>query len=118
MQWAYQEFDDAIYSNTAQYKDQILEWCEAQDLNLSSANKTKLTKKDTWHKHLALVKAAKALQNVFGYKEYTDFNVFVEDLDAEIKAQNLKLGASEKKAILNAVSWYDADAEKVIKKKR
>lgn len=116
MQWAYQEFGDAIYSNTAQYKEQILEWCEAQDLNLSAANKTKLTKKDTWHKHLALVKAAKALQNVFGDKEYTDFNVFVEDIDAELKAQNLKLSASEKKAILNAVSWYDAKAEKVIKK--
>ncbi|GFD75181.1 DNA methylase [Tenacibaculum sp. KUL113] len=116
MQWAYQEFGDAIYSNTAQYKEQILEWCEAQDLNLSSANKTKLTKKDTWHKHLTLVTAAKALQNVFGDKEYTDFNVFVEDIDAEIKAQKLKLSASEKKAILNAVSWYDAEAEKVIKK--
>lgn len=116
MQWAYQEFGDAIYSNTAQYKEQILEWCEAQDLNLSSANKTKLTKKDTWQKHLALVTAAKALQNVFGDKEYNDFNVFIEDIDAELKAQKLKLGASEKKAILNAVSWYDAEAEKVIKK--
>lgn len=116
MQWAYQEFDEAIYSNTAQYKEQILEWCEAQDLNLSSANKTKLTKTDTWHKHLALVTAAKALQNVFGDKEYNDFNVFVEDIDAEIKAQKLKLGASEKKTILNAVSWFDAEAEKVIKK--
>jgi type I restriction enzyme M protein len=116
MQWAYQEFGEAIYSNISQYKEQILEWCEAQDLNLSAANKTKLTKKDTWHKHLALVTTAKALQNVFGDKEYTDFNVFVEDIDAEIKAQNLKLSASEKKAILNAVSWYDAEAEKVIKK--
>ncbi len=116
MQWAYQEFGEAIYTHTAQYKEQILEWCEAQDLNLSSANKTKLTKKDTWHKHLALVTAAKALQNVFADKEYTDFNVFVDDIDAEIKAQNLTLGASEKKAILNAVSWYDAEAEKVIKK--
>lgn len=116
MQWAYQEFGEAIYSNTAQYKEPILEWCEAQDLNLSSANKTKLTKKDTWHKHLALVTAAKALQNVFGDKEFNNFNVFVEEVDAELKAQKLKLSASEKKAILNAVSWYDAEAEKVIKK--
>lgn len=116
MQWAYQEFGDAIYTHTVQYKEQILAWCEAQDLNLSSANKTKLTKKDTWQKHLTLVTAAKALQNVFGDKEYTDFNVFVADIDAELKAQKLKLSASEKKAILNAVSWYDADAEKVIKK--
>lgn len=32
-----------------------------------------------------------------------------------IKEQKLKLSASEKNAILNAVSWYDADAEKVVK---
>ena len=32
-----------------------------------------------------------------------------------IKDKKLKLGASEKNAILNAVSWYDAEAEKVIK---
>ena len=46
---------------------------------------------------------------------YTDFNAFKVKVDEVIKVQKLKLSASEKNAILNAVSWYDADAEKVIK---
>ena len=40
---------------------------------------------------------------------------FKDIVDEVIKTQKLKLSASEKNAILNAVSWYDAEAEKVIK---
>jgi type I restriction enzyme M protein len=46
---------------------------------------------------------------------FSDFNLFKQKVDAVIKDKKLKLGASEKNAILNAVSWYDAEAEKVIK---
>lgn len=116
MQYAFETFGESVYTNIKQYEKELLEWCEKQELNLSSANKTKLTKADTWKKHLRLVTAAKALQNVFGDKLYTNFNDFKKDVDAEIKKQKLSISASDKKAILNAVSWYDADAEKVIKK--
>ncbi|MBU5693907.1 SAM-dependent DNA methyltransferase, partial [Vibrio cholerae] len=37
-------------------------------------------------------------------------------VDAELTSLGLKLSAPEKKAILDAVSWYDENAEKVIKK--
>ena len=37
------------------------------------------------------------------------------NLCSVLKEQKIKLSASEKNAILNAVSWYDAEAEKVIK---
>ena len=46
---------------------------------------------------------------------YNDFNAFKEKVDQVIKQLKMKLSASEKNAILNAVSWYDADAVKVIK---
>jgi type I restriction enzyme M protein len=116
MQYAFETFGESMYTNTKEYGKVLLEWCEKNELNLSSANKTKLTKADTWKKHLRLVTAAKALQNVFGDKLYTNFNDFKKDIDDEVKAQKLNLSASDKKAILNAVSWYSADAEKVIKK--
>ncbi len=116
MEYAYETFGESIYTNTKQHAKELLDWCEKNELNLSSANKKKLTKADTWKKHLHLVTHAKALQNVFGDKLYTDFNLFKKDVDDEIKAQKLNLSASDKKAILNAVSWYDAEAEKVIKK--
>ena len=116
MQYAFETFGESVYANVKQYEKDILDWCEKQELNLSSANKKKLTKADTWKKHLRLVTAAKALQNVFVDKLYTNFNDFKKDVDDEVKAQKLNLSASDKKAILNGVSWYDADAEKVIKK--
>jgi type I restriction enzyme M protein len=116
MQYAFETFGESMYTNIKEHGKVLLEWCEKNELNLSSANKTKLTKADTWKKHLRLVTAAKALQNVFGDKLYTNFNDFKKDIDDEVKAQKLNLSASDKKAILNAVSWYSADAEKVIKK--
>ncbi|WP_158850577.1 class I SAM-dependent DNA methyltransferase [Algibacter sp. L1A34] len=116
MQYAFETFGDSIYTNTKQHEKEILEWCEKNELNLSSANKTKLIKPATWLKHLNLVKAGTALLKAIGDQEYNDFNQFKKLVDAEIKTQKLSISASDKKAILNAVSWYDAEAEKVIKK--
>jgi type I restriction enzyme M protein len=116
MQYAFETFGESMYTKTKEHATELLQWCEKNELNLSSANKTKLTKADTWKKHLRLVTAAKALQNVFGDKLYTNFNDFKKDIDDEVKAQKLNLSASDKKAILNGVSWYNAEAEKVIKK--
>jgi type I restriction enzyme M protein len=116
MQYAFETFGDSIYTNTQQHAKELLEWCEKNELNLSSANKTKLTKPATWQKHLNLVQTGTVLLNAIGDSEYNDFNEFKKLVDAEIKKQKLSISASDKKAILNAVSWYSADAEKVIKK--
>ena len=116
MQYAYETFGDSIYTNTKQHEKELLEWCEKNELNLSSANKKKLTKVDTWKKHLNLVKTGTALLEAIGEAEYTNFNDFRKLVDAEIKKQKPNISASDKKAILNAVSWYDAEADKVIKK--
>lgn len=115
MQWAYDTYGDEVYTNLEVYKDDILAWCEKQGLNLSSANRNKLLKQETWKKHLKLVKNATLLMKKIGSEEYNDFNVFKAEVDTLLKARKSKLSATEKKAILNAVSWYDADAEKVIK---
>jgi type I restriction enzyme M protein len=116
MQYAYETFGDSVYTNITQHKDELLDWADKQELNLSSANKTKLTKQDTWIKHHRLVTIANQLQIKFHETLYTNFNAFNTAVDAELKAQKLKISASDKKAILNAVSWYDANADKVIKK--
>lgn len=116
MEWAYKTFGDTVYTNIKALEKELLDWCEKNDLNLSSANKKKLTKKDTWQKHLNLVKTGTVLLKAIGENEFNDFNQFKMLVDAEIKKQKLTISASDKKAILNAISWYDADAEKVIKK--
>ena len=116
MQYAFETFGESIYTNAKVHEKELLEWCEKNELNLSSANKKKLTKADTWQKHLNLVETGTALLNAIGEDEYKDFNQFKVVVDAEIKKQKLSISTSDKKAILNAVSWYSADAEKVIKK--
>lgn len=119
MQYAYDTYGVSVYENIASYQEALLKWCEDNDLNLNAANKKKLVKQDTWTKHAELVKEAKQLQTWFGAATvYTDFNVLKEELDAKLKAEKHKLGNSEKKTILDAVSWYDENAAKVIKKKQ
>ena len=116
MQFAVETFGESVNTDIKKHEKEILDWCEKEELNLSSANKTKLTKQDTWKKHLGLLTNAKALQNVFGDKLYINFNDFKKEVDDEVKAQKLTISASDKKAILSAVSWYSADADKVVKK--
>lgn len=117
MQYAYETFGDSVYKDISQHAKDILEWCEQNDINLSAANKKKLTKKDTWKKHHNYIILAKKLEVHFGDKIFNDFNAFEKEVNQVIKAEKLDVSASDKKAILNAISWYDADAEKVIKKK-
>lgn len=96
----------------------ILEWCEENDINLNAKVRTKLLDIKLWQKQLVLVNAANTLMADIGETEYLDFNQLKQDIDASLKASKTKLVVSEKNAILNAVSWYDESAEKVIKKKQ
>ena len=115
MVWTYEQFGEEVYTNLAKHEKSMLEWCEKQELNLSSKQSKALLNKDTWKKQLDLMNTATGLMNKIGTDEYSDFNVLKEKVEEALKQKNIKLGASEKNAILNAVSWYDATAEKVVK---
>lgn len=117
MQYAYETFGESVYQDIKKHTKEILEWCEQNDINLSAAHKRRLTHKDTWKKHQHYLKTAKQLEAHFGDQVFNDFNAFEKEVNKVIKEEKLDVSASDKKAILNAVSWYDAEAEKVIKKK-
>ena len=117
MQWAYETYGDAIYTNLAKYEKEILSWCEQQELNLKARQNKALTNIATWNKQLNLLNIATDLMKAIGSEASLDFNAFKLKVDAELKAKKIKLSASEKNAILNAVSSYDTTAEKVIKSK-
>lgn len=116
MQYAYETYGDEIYTNIQQHQNAISEWCDKNELNLSSAHKKKLFSQNTWARHLTQVTVAKSLYNNIGDTEYNDFNQFKNLVDTKLKTQKTSVSVSDKKAILNAVSWYDASAEKIIKK--
>ena len=115
MVYAYETYGESIYATVENHKKEILDWCEKNELNLTAANQKKLVSKTTWDKQASLLEQASVLLSVMGDEIFTDFNLFKQKVDAVIKDKKLKLGASEKNAILNAVSWYDAEAEKVVK---
>ncbi|MGZ9676415.1 type I restriction-modification system subunit M [Flavobacterium sp. GNP001] len=115
MVYAYETFGDSIYTEIENHKKEILDWCEKNELNLTAANQKKVVAKTTWDKQAFLLEQATILLDALGDEVFSDFNLFKQKVDAVIKDKKLKLGASEKNAILNVVSWYDAEAEKVIK---
>ena len=116
MAWAWTEYGDRVYTELPRLEEPILHWCEENGLNLSGKQKKALLDSKNWKKQLRLMNVATELMQAIGTEEYNDFNVFAQEVDSELKAKKYSLIASEKKAILDAVSWYDAEAEKVIKR--
>jgi type I restriction enzyme M protein len=115
MVWAYETFGEKVYTDIAKYEKEITEWCEKNELNLNAKQSKTLVSEALWTKQLELLNTATALMKAIGNAEYNDFNVFKEKVEEVLKAKKVKLSSSEKNAILNAISWYDATAEKVIK---
>src|SRR5690606_35507117 len=73
-------------------------------------------KKENWEKQEAVYQTAVRLMKVLGTEVYTNFNEFSSKVDEVLKGDKTKLSASEKKHILDTVSWYDEEADKVVKK--
>jgi type I restriction enzyme M protein len=115
MGWAYETFGEKVYTEIAKHEKEITEWCEKNELNLNAKQSKTLVSEALWTRQLELLNTATELMKAIGYDEYNDFNIFKEKVEEILKAKKAKLSASEKNAILNAVSWYDATAEKVIK---
>ncbi|MCI5223058.1 MAG: hypothetical protein D3924_10380 [Candidatus Electrothrix sp. AR4] len=116
MLWAWQSFGERVYTDLAGLEKEILAWCEEQGLNLNAKKRKALVSEALWQKQKALLDVAESLLKGMGSEEFTDFNDFSAQVDQLLKADKIKLSASEKKSILAAVSWYDADAAKVIQK--
>lgn len=115
MAWAYETFGEKVYIEIAKHEKEITDWCEKNELNLNTKQSKTLVSETLWTKQLELLKTATELMKAIGTDEYDNFNVFKEKVDEVLKVLKTKLSTSEKNAILNAVSWYDVAAEKVIK---
>ncbi len=115
MGWAYEQFGEEIYTNLAKHEKAILDYAEKQELNLNSKQNKALVSHALWNKQLDLLNTATELMKLVGTEEYNNFNIFREKVEEALKKTKARLSAPEKNAILNAVSWYDATAEKVIK---
>lgn len=118
MLWAVEQFGEKVYEDVTPFADAILKWCEDNDLNLNSKARNALKNPKFWKKYDDLHQTATALMNEVGTDEYDDFNAFRQMMGRASKKLGIKLSASEKNQLLNAISWYDANAAIVLDKKK
>lgn len=116
MQWVYGKFGDKVYEGLKAFKADIEKWLEKNETKISPANKKKLFDRKFWETQRKMMKIALMLFEEMGNREYSNFNLFQHDVNEALKLLKIKLTASEKKMIFNAVTWKDEEAEAVIKK--
>ena len=116
MSWVYENFGTKVYEDISKFEKEILLYSEQEELSLKTKQKKSLISKDLWKKHKMYLDVAKTLQENIGDNIYDDFNIFKIKVDKVLKEEKIKLSSSEKNTILNAISWYDENAIKVVKK--
>lgn len=94
----------------------IQAWCEERDIALNAKQRSRLVDTASWLAQRNLIEVGLELMAALDTEESADFNAFSEKVAKVLKARKIKLSATEKNAILNAVSWYDQEAAKVIDK--
>ncbi|MDM8525721.1 class I SAM-dependent DNA methyltransferase [Desulfococcaceae bacterium HSG8] len=115
MRWVYSQFGDKVYNGLRDHKKEIEKWIEKHEIKITAASKKKLFDLNFWRNQEKLMKISQMLFEKMGDEEYSDFNLFKREVDNILKDLGVKLSASEKKAILNAVSWKDEEADPVRK---
>ncbi|MGJ1234703.1 MULTISPECIES: N-6 DNA methylase [Sphingobacterium] len=116
MQALYETYGDLVYTDLTSKSEEINHRAEKEDWGLNKKQLAKLIESATWNKPKALYDAALGLWSHIGDDEFKDFNAFSTLVEDTCKKHKITLAATEKKAILSAISIYDAKAEKVIKK--
>jgi type I restriction enzyme M protein len=116
MAWAYGQFGDELYQDLEKYQEKIEAYLNKQEIKLKTTDKNKLCGKGYWENRLALMQMAKKLADTLGNVQFDDYNLFVPLLNKTIKDLKLEIDAKALKIILDAVTWKNEDAERVIKK--
>ncbi|MFT4927632.1 MAG: type I restriction enzyme M protein, partial [Phenylobacterium sp.] len=122
MKWAYQKYGESIYqaATLKAAEKPLLKWCEDNQIEINTKARKKLLDIKLWLKHQSQVNLATSLMDIIGDIEYNDYNQFKKDVDKHSKTiakeQDITIAPADKNAVLNAVSWYDESAAKVIAK--
>ena len=105
-------WNDDNYGVLSEYEDEIRIDIKANYLDLKEKQIKDLLDVKTWVTQKNIMDKAIALQSIIGTDQNDDMNKY----DAIIKSTGIDLDSTDKKQIVNAVSWKNPEAEKVIKK--
>jgi type I restriction enzyme M protein len=116
MEWVYRKYGGEVYTDLKSHAEAIENHLEREEITLSPKNRKELLAQTTWQAQRDIMLAAQQIATKVGPDEHLDFNVFETLVDEACTALKLKLATPERKQVLNAVSWRDPRAAKVIKK--
>ena len=115
MGWMFANWGEAVYENDflKSKKHELEQWLEAEGIERKVADIKKLLTTKFWKTKLDLLETGGALHTKVGDGLSHDFNVFEKQVKKAVKTLKLKVGAPQLKAILDAVSWVDPEAEPI-----
>lgn len=118
MEYIYNEHGDTVYEKgfLKTIEKEILAWCEEREISVNAKAKTKLIDTKYWQTLREVHETAEWLTEEMGQEEFDDFNLVQEKVETLLNENDVVVTSPELKNILNAVSWYDENAVKVIKK--
>jgi type I restriction enzyme M protein len=116
MKWADTKFGDDVYTILRDLKPEIEKHLAKHEIKLSGSDKKNLLSQEYWKAQLEVMNETTKLMNAIGSEQYDDFNTFSVLFSDTIKDKKFKLDNKAQKAILNAITWKNEDAEPVIKK--
>mgnify|MGYP000882288610 FL=1 len=122
MRVVHRELGDVVFTkDLAKYKKEIEDICEVNEFELTKRESNRLLSPKLWLQGKELYAVACELMEKIGTAVSYDFNAFQKQFDKvwkqlETPVQVIKLNASNKKAILDAISVYDEKGEKVVKR--
>lgn len=116
MAWVWEKYGDEVYTGLTTHRDLIEDYLDREEITLTAKNRKALTDPKVWKEQRDLMGIANGLMAEIGQEQWDDFNAFTDAVNKVLKARKVKLTAPLKNQILNAVSWRNENARKIIKK--
>jgi type I restriction enzyme M protein len=117
MGWVWDRYGEDVYTNLKAHREAIEDYIEREEITLTPKNRKALLDPKTWIAQRDIMEEAARIMANIGQEVTDDFNIVTALVDADLKSRKVKLAAAQKNQILNAVSWRDEAAKKVIKKR-
>jgi type I restriction enzyme M protein len=129
MKWAYEQFGQswtaANYGDLSPYAVEVRAYVKSQFADLKEKQIKELLDVKLWRDQKALLASGQKLQAALAKQmgaaaivdgSCDDFNLFDGELKKALKSTGVSLDLREKKQLLDAVSWKNPEAQRVIKK--
>jgi type I restriction enzyme M protein len=116
MRWMYEQWGEAVYDNLTPHAKAVEAYLEQAAIELAPKQRKELLDPKLWQRQRHLLHNVEALLASVGEELWLDFNRFSVRVEQAIKGLGLKWSSGEKRQLLNAVSWRDERAAKVIAK--